>query len=386
MADRIVSFFTSLRLTVVLLAVSIVLIFVGTLAQVHEGLYLAQDRYFKSWFVFAPTIGNSTLPILLPGGYLLGTALLINLFAAHIKRYQFTRKKIGIHLTHGGLILLLLGQLFTDMLSTESALRLAEGEARNYSVDFHDSELVVIDTSGDQRDQVIAIPEHLVAQQGEIRHGQLPATLRVLKYWPNSELYNVPMSNSIPVAATHGIGPGLHLVPRAPVVGMDERNLPSALVEVAGPQGALGTWLVSSQSGAKQEFTVGGKAYQMSLRFTRHYKPFSIKLLEFTHEKYLGTDKPKNFASRVRVQHPGTGEDREVVISMNNPLRYGGETYYQASFDPENDRLANKVTILQVVRNPSWLAPYFACAIMSLGMTVQFLTHLIGFAGKWRKA
>ena len=88
----------------------------------------------------------------------------------------------------------------------------------------------------------------------------------------------------------------------------------------------------------------------------------------------------------MRLQHAGTGEDREVVISMNQPLRYNGETYYQASFDANNDQLANKVTILQVVRNPSWLAPYFACAIMSLGMTVQFLTHLIGFAGKWRKA
>ena len=41
---------------------------------------------------------------------------------AHIKRFRLSARKIGIHLTHGGLILLLLGQLLTDMFSTESAM------------------------------------------------------------------------------------------------------------------------------------------------------------------------------------------------------------------------------------------------------------------------
>src|ERR1700755_1327232 len=109
MVDRLFKLFSSLRLTVTLLCFALVLVFVGTLAQVHEGLYDAQVRYFKSWMVWRPTIGDSTWPIALPGGYLLGTLLLINLLAAHIKRFQFTKKKIGINLIHAGLILLLLG-------------------------------------------------------------------------------------------------------------------------------------------------------------------------------------------------------------------------------------------------------------------------------------
>src|SRR2546429_2523828 len=51
MFDRLLRFFTSLRLTVVLLAFGIVLVFVGTVAQADEGLYNAQARYFKHWFV-----------------------------------------------------------------------------------------------------------------------------------------------------------------------------------------------------------------------------------------------------------------------------------------------------------------------------------------------
>ena len=49
---KLVRFFTSLKLTVALLAFAIVLVFVGTLAQVDEGRYESQARYFRQWFIF----------------------------------------------------------------------------------------------------------------------------------------------------------------------------------------------------------------------------------------------------------------------------------------------------------------------------------------------
>ncbi len=49
---RLIKIFTSLRLTVILLAFAILLVFVGTLAQVDEGLYNAQARYFRQWIIF----------------------------------------------------------------------------------------------------------------------------------------------------------------------------------------------------------------------------------------------------------------------------------------------------------------------------------------------
>jgi hypothetical protein len=70
-------------------------------------------------------------------------------------------------------------------------------------------------------------------------------------------------------------------------------------------------------------------------------------------------------------------DDREVLIYMNNPLRHGGFTFYQAGFEP-ND----KVTILQVVGNPGWLLPYIACIMMGLGLIIQFGQSLRGFIRK----
>ena len=161
---------------------------------------------------------------------------------------------------------------------------------------------------------------------------------------------------------------------------MDKRDMPSGVVELITPQGSLGTYLVSAYLTQPQKLTYNGHTYELRLRLERFYKPFTIHLLEFKHDKYPGTDIPKNFSSRVRLQRSDTGEDREVLIYMNNPLRYSGETYYQASFDPDDQG-----TVLQVVHNPTWLTPYFSCVLVGIGLMIQFFSHLIDFARK-RKA
>ena len=115
----------------------------------------------------------------------------------------------------------------------------------------------------------------------------------------------------------------------------------------------------------------------MKMRAERYYKPFSMTLKNFSHDLYLGTGIPKNFSSRVEIKRPDTREDREALIYMNNPLRYAGETYYQASWLPNDSG-----TVLQVVRNPGWLTPYVACVMVATGLIIQFLSHLVGFAKK----
>ena len=100
-------FFASLRLTVVLLAFSMVLIFFGTLAQVETGIWETQKVYFESFIAIWPYpqawIAYDQLHWLripMPGGYLIGGMLLFNLIAAHITRFKFTAKKSGIFLIH----------------------------------------------------------------------------------------------------------------------------------------------------------------------------------------------------------------------------------------------------------------------------------------------
>ena len=121
----------------------------------------------------------------------------------------------------------------------------------------------------------------------------------------------------------------------------------------------------------------------MEYRPVREYKPFALTLLKTTHETYPGTDIPKNFQSRVRLRHADTGEDREVDIYMNAPLRHGGYTFFQYQMGKEQLTDGGRGTsALQVVRNPSWVTPYVGCILVGVGLLVQFLLHLTKFIAR----
>ena len=92
-------------------------------------------------------------------------------------------------------------------------------------------------------------------------------------------------------------------------------------------------------------------------------------------------DIPKNFQSRVVVEDET--ETRSVDIFMNNPLRKGGQTFYQFQMN-QNQLGATVQTVLQVVKNPNWITAYIGCVIVSVGLLYQFIYHLVGFSRKRR--
>ncbi|HUA69318.1 MAG TPA: cytochrome c biogenesis protein ResB [Candidatus Saccharimonadales bacterium] len=380
--ERLIKFLTSLRLTVVLLVLSIVLIFAGTFGEVHLGLYQAQTDYFRSFFVYwQPSGAHWKIPVF-PGGYFLGMALLINLIAAHLSRFKFTRKKIGLWIIHAGLILLILGQLATDLFAKESQMHLREGQTKNYSQSDRMDELAITDITDKKLETVVAIPQSLLARESDIRNGHLPFIVRVKQFYANSVLSTNATPDFARVAADAGVGADSLWWKRVPrETDMNRRDTPSALVQIVTPDGPVGIWLVSDWLEQPQTFTANDRTYQMQLRPERFYLPFSLKLLKFTHTVYQGTDTPRSFSSQMMLMDPGSGEHRQVLIYMNHPLRYDGRTFYQASYDTDNQG-----TILQVVKNPSWLTPYLACVIIATGLIIQFLSHLVPFLKKRRAA
>jgi hypothetical protein len=406
---NIVGFFKSLKLTVTLLAFSVVLVFIGTLAQADEGLYGAQAHYFKQWIVIGAHIFGHKVPLILPGGYLIGTLLLVNLVVAHIYRFEFTTKKIGIQLAHAGVILLLVGQLATGMLARELQMHFAEGETRSYADSATEFELIFL-----AGNEVTAIPEKMLKPGREFNIASLPFTIRVQTNWHNSDVnFRAPMLQNIPPLTTNGIARNFDFRQVEDVKSMDQRNVPTVVLEFAAPAGPLGTWVASDWAGdaslveavrnsyaqmgsdmaqkiagqlvAPQTIEAGGKKFTFTLRPARAYNPFTLTLLKATHTVYPGTDIPKDFRSRVLLDNPQTGEKREVEISMNHPLRYGGYTYYQYQMDAgQTAQMAGRTptSVLQVVRNPSWLTPYIGCAMVGAGLVIQFMYHLVGFVSK----
>ena len=245
-------FFTSLRLTVVCLALSVLLVFFGTLSQVDEGLWKAQKIWFESYVVIGQHLQlfgwKFNVPIF-PGGYAIGFTLLAGLTAAFIHRFTWRWDKLGIHLTHAGVILLLLGQLLTQELAVESYIEFKEGETKNYAEHHLHNELAFIRDAGGGREEVIVIPESMIRDAigglevisipksrakpgGEIRHEKLPFTVRVQEYGVNCQIRRRGPMVDGPVIATQGAGTQLIVEPRTETTDMDSRNLPYCYVEL----------------------------------------------------------------------------------------------------------------------------------------------------------
>lgn len=377
---RIVSFLTSLRVTVVCLTLALALVFFGTLAQVDLGLYKAQNEFFRSFLIYWGPKGASWKIPVFPGGYLVGSVLMANLVAAHIQRFRLEKKKIGIVMIHTGLIAMILGQLLTDLMARESTMHIRVGATRNYSESSREFEIAAVDVSDPKTDKVVAIPEEVVAKSKVIQHPEMPFSITIQQFFPNSAVSKTNEAGFTQVPLTSSNEPALWWKEIPRVTTTEERDLASALVELKTPQGSLGNMLVSAYLDA-HALQIGNKVFEISLRPKRHYKPFSLHLENFNHGVYKGTMVAKDYSSTVKLQRPETGENREVRIYMNNPLRYNGETFYQASYDPDDGG-----TILQVVHNPSWLTPYISCGLVGLGMFVQFGMSLYGFIKKRVKA
>ena len=258
-----------------------------------------------------------------------------------------------------------------------------EGSYANFTEDIREAEFAVIDPSNPDHDQVVVVPQSMIAGQDiSISDPQLPFGITINQWMANSQLFgpaNAPPE--LKPQATQGVGARLvaQPIPRATGVEGQSVDLPSAYVTLSQDGTNLGTWLVSLYLENPQPVTVAGKTYGIALRFKRDYKPYTMHLIDFKHDKFVGTDKPRNFSSLVRLVDPANNEDRQVLIWMNHPLRYAGETFYQSAFKP-----GDTGTILQVVRNPGWLLPYVSCTLVAIGMLVHFGTTLFNFVRRTR--
>jgi ABC-type transport system involved in cytochrome c biogenesis permease subunit len=323
-----------------------------------------------------------------PGGWLLGGLLLLNLLSAHAVHFKFTWKRSGIMILHSGLVILMLGEVIAGQFQVEGRMTIENGKSKNFVEDFGATELAIIFPDS-KTDRVVAIPESMLRNGGVIRQDSVPFDVVVERYMGNSTIPLAPRPGT-PNPATAGEGLSVVAAERPPTSGasQDQKgDLASAYVTFKKKETgqSLGTYLVSqwlTANGRPQQVVSDGKAYEVYLRFKRTYKPYTLYLLEFRHDVYPGTDIPKNYSSRVRLVDPTRNEDRQVVISMNHPLWYGGhnpfspggETFYQASVLG-----ADEGTVLQVVRNPAWFLPYVACVMVAVGLLLHFGIKLVGF-------
>ena len=459
--NNVLKYFLSLRLTVTLLSLSMILVFCGTLAQVDKGIWTVMDQYFRTWIAwidlsifFNKFNPLSAFSIPFPGGFLIGALLSMNLLVVHAKTFKIFvtgkrlyvglsllivgliltygvivgwgtntvattesdafwrvffrlgrgtlsavilfiaciylyRKRAGMVLLHAGILLLLIGEFFTALFAVESTMTIREGQTVNFLDRSQKYELAFIEYSNPNFDRVTVIPKDFLKINKINEFDELPFNIKLNSFMANSSqpqsINNITNFDQLKYPSYKGIGSEYYISNTREVSGASgERNAPAVDVELFDKKNgsSLGRYILSLWCypnfvnqiwDMPNLISFNGKNYRVYLRNQREFSlspsgnEFSIKLLNFVHEKYQGTQTPKDFSSRIRLINSGDKIDRELKIWMNNPLRYAKKTFYQSGYLPED-----KGTVLQVVRNDSWMIPYLSCMIVFVGMGAQF--------------
>ncbi|MEX2091373.1 MAG: cytochrome c biogenesis protein ResB, partial [Pirellulales bacterium] len=260
------------------------------------------------------------------------------------------RKRAGIVLLHGGVALLMCSELLTGLTAEESQMQIDEGGRANYSSDIRSSELAVVDRADAKTDRVTVVPQSLlennVGTSTQIDNPDLPFTIRALRWLTSSNLRAAPAG--VPNPATAGTGLEVLADEARSATGTDREQTvdrPSLYAELfaKGTGKSLGVYLFSSLDN-EQPVNVDGHEYSVGLRYKRVYYPFTMALKDFRFDRYTGTNTAKNYSSLVQLVDPAHNVDREVLIWMNNPLRYSGLTFYQQNFDERTEQ----TSVLQV--------------------------------------
>ncbi|MGD9723535.1 MAG: cytochrome c biogenesis protein CcsA [Pirellulales bacterium] len=362
------------------------------LAGGYALLRLDRTRLFERWLLGAvevglgallvwlfaqgdtATLGDSSLRILwqLIKGGLAGLVLLAGCWLVF-------RRRAGIVLLHAGVALVMANELVVYGLHSEGQMRIREGETVDYVQDIRTVELAVVDPSDPKTDDVVVVPRSLLGANKTVTDAALPFDVEVLEYLPNSELKRAAPGDKNMATA----GAGLHWLaaPRRAGSGTDmggQVDVAAAYLKLLDKKShqPIGTYLVSLEL-TPQKVQLGDHTYDLSLRFKRNYKPYSMRLHDVRFDKYMGTTTAKNYSSDLRLVDPSRNVDRDVKIWMNNPLRFAGETFYQQNYDI--DQQGNEATTLQVVTNTGWMIPYVACMLVGTGMLAQFSITLVRF-------
>src|SRR5205807_9731782 len=140
---------------------------------------------------------------------------------------------------------------------------------------------------GEVIDQVTVIPVGILRHSRVIAHWCLPFRIVVRSFYQNSRLKMLSQAGegARPIA-NQGPGTMIAVQPAPRAIAPDEREVPSAAIEILPKDGgSLGTWLVSDALGAPQTFACGVRIWMITLRPSRYYKTYSVTLQTFRHEQ-----------------------------------------------------------------------------------------------------
>ena len=378
LVKRLFEFLASYGLACALLFLFLLLVLFGTLEQVNEGLFQVQNRYFASMFLIHwIRLGAVSLPLPLVGGYPLMVLLFVNLTLGAIIRAPKSWRHPGMLIAHGGIIFLCLAAGVTFWASEGGHMTLYEHDSSAYYDDYYQWEVAITELGKTGGARTFSITDEQLkgmdaSETRSFKTPELPFTLELSNWMPNSNVRQLA-----PMLKETGFD-GVHME-SVPVEKEAEKNLAGATAKVIPNDGStplqsylwgfsVGPWAVK----------VGDNQYGITLRHVRRPLPFTITLEKFIRDLHPRTMMAANFESVVTKTEDNSS--RKINIRMNEPLRYKGYTFFQASWGPQDARPGDPLfSTFAVVRNPADQWPKYACYVIGLGLLIHFAQKLGGY-------
>lgn len=350
----------SLRITVVGLTLLMILTIWGTLYQADNGLFLAQEKFYRSWFFLAGGI------IPFPGAQSVMFVLFVNLMAAIVLLALRGRLQWSMLVTHIGLLMMLSAGAVTFYMGRESQLTLEEGEASNVAISYSQWELALVEPSpsGHSHSRLIHALDTGTLRPGKVV--KLPMdglSIRVESFLRNCSAIKGVVDN----APQSGSGyTSLEPLPNEKEPARDNPGMVFTLLRDGREEGRYLLWASDPNASVIRD---GEASYLIGLRRARLPLPALVKLIDFRREMHPGSNIAKSYSSQVEIS-TGDGTTRKLLISMNKPLRLKGYTFYQSSFSSGPG--GSEISTFAVVLNYGRLMPYIATGLTVAGMLLHF--------------
>jgi len=387
---RLFRFFSGFGLAVTCLLLLLILTWLSTLEQPAKGLYEVQKRYYdaEAWYVvpeldWLPKINGKPVSLPLPGAYLVSAVLFVNLFLGGILRIRKGWKNIGVIISHFSMISLLIAGFVSHHYSKEGIMAVYQGDTSDFAQSYTEYTIEVAEIVNGEKEKPYVLPtEHLKnlgADQSRVFEiPELGIELNVSGWMRNSARVKVDKDDA-GKDVIEVDGWALQWLKTNPT---EELNLAGCHVDVfvGGDQEKTARLVLHGGDPNACTITVDGKIYGLRLMREIWPMPFQVRLDESIGEYYPGTRKPSTFQSD--ITRIADGSEQAFRIKMNEPMRYGGYTLYQARWEDSGDR---PMSGFAIVKNPSDQWPKYSLYISILGLTIHFGMKLGGFVGKSSK-
>lgn len=387
---RIYDFLSGFHLATVTFVLLLILTWLATLEQIDSGLYPTLRKYFSwesPWLI--PEINGRKIPFIFPGGYYVCAVLLLNMILGGIIRIRKGWRQAGNLISHFGIVFMLIGGGLAFHFSERGNMQISEGKSSNVAEDYHE---YVVEIAKIKNGEVGKI--HVVRGRWltDLKAGtsrifdfkSIPFAVEISGYLVNSAPENLQIN---PPKRQERAVDGYYLEEKKNSVEA-ERNIAGCYARIVSKDGKKSEpFILWGAQNHPFTVSIGEEKFTISMRKRLWPMPFTVELDKFTAEFHAGTSRPEKFASQIRRIE--NGQEAKVTIEMNEPMRYEGFTFFQASYGPPEARPGDKMySVFEVVKNPADKWPEYSLYAVAFGMLVTFLTKLfehLGAASRKRK-